>query len=310
MNGSLPQPAGALPRPKRFFSNAILTSRLNRPWRNWQTSECAANASSKWAIWQPKNLAAPCRWCLALAAQLDRLGYEWVVFTATRELISIFNRLGLPLLALAPADPARLGEAAGSWGRYYDTQPVVVAGRIRMALERSRSAVMSGGTSSAHLGSECLFAALAKRSPDAIVLQGATQQTWRASELLSAVDHLAARIAGTRVLAVLAGNGPAWVIADLAALRAGTVHLPLPDFFSQAQLAHALEQTGADSVLTDQPERIAGLNRGFAVAGKWNGLLLLQRPIAPVDLPPGTAKISFTSGSTGAPKGACLSALA
>ena len=75
---------------------------------------------------------------LALAAELDRLGYEWVVFTATRELISIFNRLGLPLLALAPADPARLGEAASTWGRYYDTQPVVVAGRIRMALERSR----------------------------------------------------------------------------------------------------------------------------------------------------------------------------
>ena len=165
---------------------------------------------------------------------------------------------------------------------------------------------MSGGTSPAHAGSECLFAALARRSPDAIVLQG-TRQTWRAAELLSAVDDLAARIAGTRVLAVLAGNGPAWVIADLAALRAGTVHLPLPDFFSQAQLAHALEQTGADSVLTDQPERIVGLKRGFAVAGKWNGLLLLQRPIAPVDLPPGTAKVSFTSGSTGAPKGACLS---
>ena len=61
---------------------------------------------------------------------------------------------------------------------------------------------MSGGTSSAHPGSECLFSALAKRSPDAIVLQG-TQQTWRASELLSAVDHLAARIAGTDRLALI-----------------------------------------------------------------------------------------------------------
>lgn len=74
---------------------------------------------------------------LTLAAHFDRLGYEWVVFTATRELIAIFSRLGLPLLALAPADPARLGDEAAAWGRYYDTQPIIVAGRIRLGLERA-----------------------------------------------------------------------------------------------------------------------------------------------------------------------------
>ena len=74
---------------------------------------------------------------LELAAHLDRLGYEWVVFTATNELIGIFTRLGLPLLALAPADPARLGDEAAAWGSYYETQPIVVTGRIRHALERA-----------------------------------------------------------------------------------------------------------------------------------------------------------------------------
>jgi len=73
---------------------------------------------------------------LRLTAHLDRLGYKWLVFTATRELIGILNRLGLPALALAPADPQRLGEAAGTWGSYYSTQPIVVAGRIRTALAR------------------------------------------------------------------------------------------------------------------------------------------------------------------------------
>lgn len=73
---------------------------------------------------------------LALAEHLDRLGYEWVVFTATRELIGIFQRLGLPLLALAKADPARLGDEARHWGSYYDREPVVVAGRICLGLER------------------------------------------------------------------------------------------------------------------------------------------------------------------------------
>jgi long-chain acyl-CoA synthetase len=158
-----------------------------------------------------------------------------------------------------------------------------------------------------HAGSEALFAALARRPPAAVVLQG-TRQTWRAADLLAAVDDLAERLAGTRVVAVLADNGPAWVIADLAALRAGIVHLPLPDFFSRAQLRHALEQTGAETVFTDQPERIAKLDLGFGLSGKWNGLLIMQRSATAVALPPATAKVSFTSGSTGAPKGVCLSA--
>lgn len=75
---------------------------------------------------------------LNLAAHLDGLGYEWVVFTATSELIRIFTRLGLPPLALAPADPSRLGERAADWGSYYASGPVVVAGRIRLALDRAR----------------------------------------------------------------------------------------------------------------------------------------------------------------------------
>ena len=72
---------------------------------------------------------------LNLARHLDRLGYEWVAVTATRELIGIFRRLGLPPLALAPADPERLGADAADWGSYYDSRPIVVAGRIALALE-------------------------------------------------------------------------------------------------------------------------------------------------------------------------------
>lgn len=74
---------------------------------------------------------------MALARHLDRLGFEWVVFTATDELIAIFRRLALPPLAIAAADPGRLGAQADAWGRYYERHPVVVAGRIRLALERA-----------------------------------------------------------------------------------------------------------------------------------------------------------------------------
>ncbi|HZX30480.1 MAG TPA: thermostable hemolysin [Rhodocyclaceae bacterium] len=74
---------------------------------------------------------------LTLARHLDRLGFEWVTFTATRTLVGIFARLGLPLLSLASANPARLGPQAAAWGSYYDTEPIVVAGRIRLAIEKA-----------------------------------------------------------------------------------------------------------------------------------------------------------------------------
>lgn len=157
------------------------------------------------------------------------------------------------------------------------------------------------------MSAERLFSALAARSLDAVLLRGETD-SWRAAEVLDSVAVLALRLSGCRVLAVLADNSPAWVMADLAALRSGTVHLPLPTFFSPTQMAHVLEQTGTDVLLTDQPERILALELGFAASGTWNGLVWMQRQCPAVALPAGTAKISFTSGSTGTPKGACLSA--
>ena len=72
-----------------------------------------------------------------LARHLERLGYEWVVFTATRELRNTFARLGLHPVALAPADPSRLVERDVDWGRYYDNDPVVMAGRISHGVQAS-----------------------------------------------------------------------------------------------------------------------------------------------------------------------------
>ncbi len=79
------------------------------------------------------------RMIFLMAQELHQRGYEWVVFTATSELIGIFTRMGMPPLALKLADPARLGGEARAWGRYYETRPIVVAGRIRQALDRFAS---------------------------------------------------------------------------------------------------------------------------------------------------------------------------
>jgi len=72
----------------------------------------------------------------AMASYLHAAGFEWVASTATQELVGIFSKLGLPPLALAAARPERLNGQASNWGSYYDTQPIVAAGKIKSALQR------------------------------------------------------------------------------------------------------------------------------------------------------------------------------
>jgi len=75
-----------------------------------------------------------------LARHLHRLGYHWVVFTATREVRNSLRRLGLEPLQLARADPARLRDGGRSWGRYYQHDPLVMAGKISLGLRAGQGA--------------------------------------------------------------------------------------------------------------------------------------------------------------------------
>ena len=108
-----------------------------------------------------------------------------------------------------------------------------------------------------------------------------------------------------RVLATLLDNGPAWVIADLAALRAGIVHVPIPAFFTPEQAAYVIAAAGIDAMLSVTPQprwRVNGCN----VVGAQLSLCTRNSPaVAVID---GSAKVTFTSGTTGTPKGVCLSA--
>lgn len=122
-------------------------------------------------------------------------------------------------------------------------------------------------------------------------------------------ERLRARSA--RRIAIALDNGPDWMAVDLAALAEQCVVAPIAPFFSPAQRRHAIDSAGCDILLTDALFEAddPGLVDGFRAVETCAGIRIWQRqPAAVPELAPGTFKISYTSGTTGNPKGACLSA--
>lgn len=67
----------------------------------------------------------------ALIPFLIEAGFEWVAFTGSAKVVRILRALNLLPLALCAAERSKLGVAGLAWGRYYDSHPVVMAGRLR-----------------------------------------------------------------------------------------------------------------------------------------------------------------------------------
>jgi len=135
--------------------------------------------------------------------------------------------------------------------------------------------------------------------------------------LAGAIGETAAELRGrgARVVALYLENSPAWIVADLALLAARLTCLPLPGFFSPSQLWHAIANAGADWIVTDQPDFLLDLLKSKgATAARAPDLELMGRRVAQVRidlhdrprLPDRTTKITYTSGTSGDPKGVCL----
>ncbi|MGY1670159.1 class I adenylate-forming enzyme family protein [Geodermatophilus sp. SYSU D00710] len=158
-------------------------------------------------------------------------------------------------------------------------------------------------------GLAALVRAAAARRPEApAVVDGVTRLTW--AELDALVDRVAAGLAarglarGDRV-AVQLPNGVDWLRAVLGALRAGLVVVPVNTAYTDPELEHVLTDSGA-SLLVAAAARgpLAGVP---VVAGPPEA----DGPPPPDDDDPAAlALLAYTSGTTGRPRGAMLTAAA
>lgn len=135
------------------------------------------------------------------------------------------------------------------------------------------------------------------------------QQLFVAVSVLQSQFNLNKNI-GTLALAL--DNHPAWVVIDLAAMACELPLVPLPLFFSDVQILHAITDAGVTSLITDSPQRFSAIlgdlittQINLTIANKT--LTQFSLAVKAKLLPKNTAKITYTSGTTGQPKGVCLS---
>jgi long-chain acyl-CoA synthetase len=132
------------------------------------------------------------------------------------------------------------------------------------------------------------------------------------AELISQVTKLANELKAKNItqLGLFADNGPEWIIADLACHLAGITIIPLPLFFSEQQLAHTIKSCGNISALLTDRSEAAALLFEIETKSQLNAtklMLIENNNSGSSQIPEQTQKITFTSGSSGTPKGVCLS---
>jgi long-chain acyl-CoA synthetase len=126
---------------------------------------------------------------------------------------------------------------------------------------------------------------------------------WRGTEEWA--ETLDALLDRTRTMGLCLDNSPGWVLLDLASIHMRVPMVPLPLFFNDAQRRHALSQSGASSLIADRPLPGFGDAKRITVSGRT--VYMHQYDANAVVLPADTAKITYTSGTTGQAKGVCLS---
>lgn len=111
-----------------------------------------------------------------------------------------------------------------------------------------------------------------------------------------------------RVLGLYLENSIEWVLIDLAAQCAGVTLVPLPFFFSKNQIEFIFEKANIDSVISDNSEFLPYSYKITIIRKLESGINLYKRKKCSSNYSSlkHTGKITFTSGTSGQPKGVCL----
>jgi len=162
-----------------------------------------------------------------------------------------------------------------------------------------------------------LLAQHAKTMPNAIALCSSQHSvTW--AELLDEIKLRSAWIKSHQIetMAISADNSPNWVLWDLAALYSNTVFVPVPGYFSTMQKQRLLNSAGIEYLISDQVTLADAVELGIDIDPQPTAILscyyLVHTRVNTDKISrnhhKSTAKITYTSGSSGEPKGVMLSA--